>query len=198
MVLSNKRLKKELRAAKAELITASGAENNFADKKYEKTQHLNTKASDSLRTILNLEAQRSRLPKRARPKRVKQKPKAPTENADMIVNGETSGDVEIKVPDGLNSDTMQVDKKMTDKRKRDESESSENVKKKRKKLRPQKWWLLKKKKKDKNKTEDVENGAVKEEGVDQNESVYAEEKFVEKADESIHSDRYVIPNPLLY
>ncbi|KAH6797109.1 hypothetical protein C2S52_021663 [Perilla frutescens var. hirtella] len=194
MVLSNKKLKHKLRAAKAELITASGAENNFTDKKYEKSQDFDSKASDFLRTILDLEAQRSKLSKRARPKRVKQRQTTLTENADIIENGEISGNVELQIQDGLNSDAMQVEKKKkTKKRKRDESESSENMKEKRKKKKKKKrdryWWLEKKKNKDKNKTEVVDNGEVKEEGVNQNEKGSTGERLVAKANERIDCER---------
>ncbi|XP_057809537.1 phragmoplastin interacting protein 1 [Salvia miltiorrhiza] len=133
MVLSNKKLKEKLRSAKAVIVTVSGAQNNFTDKTNEKSQAFASKASDSLRAIQNLEAQMSRS-KREKPKRVKQKRKALTENKDIIKNGEISGDVEVKLQNGLNSDTMQEKKKMK-KRKNDESEASENVKKKRKKKR---------------------------------------------------------------
>lgn len=200
MVLSNKKLKQKLRAVKAELITESGAQNNFSDKNYEKSQNLSSKASDALRTILNLEAQRSKLSKRERPKRVKQKPKAPTENADNIKKEEISGDVEVKLEDGLNSDTMQVEKKKKmKKRKIDENEESENLKKKRtkKKKRPRNWWMLKKKKTNNNKIEEVENGAVKEEVVNQNENGSTVEQVVAKAYKSIGNDRYAVPDLLI-
>lgn len=193
MVLSNKKLKQKLRAVKAELITESGAQSNFTDKKYESSQDFSSKASDALRTILSLEAQRSKLSKKERPKRVKQRPKAPTVNVDSIKKEEISGDGEVKLEDGMDSDTMQVEKRnKIKKRKRDESEESENLKKKtKKKKRPRNWWMLKKKKTDNNKTEEAENGAVKE-VVNQNESVSTGEPVVAKADDSIGNDRYAV------
>ncbi|XP_042043283.1 protein gar2-like, partial [Salvia splendens] len=133
MVLSNKKLKEKLRAAKATVITISGGQNNLVDKSHEKSQAISSKASDSLRVIQNLEAQKSKSSKRERPKRVKPKQKALSENADITKNGGTSGDVVLKQQDGLNSDTMQEKKKKVKKRKNDESGASENVKKKRKK-----------------------------------------------------------------
>ncbi|KAL1541883.1 protein gar2-like [Salvia divinorum] len=134
MVLSNKKLKEKLRAAKTAVITISGGQNNFADKGHEKSQAISSKASDSLRVIQNLEAQKSKSSKRERPKRVKPKQKALSENADITENGGTSGDVVLKQQDGLNSDTKQ-EKKKVKKRKNDESGASENVTKKRKKKR---------------------------------------------------------------
>ncbi|KAG6404226.1 hypothetical protein SASPL_136468 [Salvia splendens] len=93
MVLSNKKLKEKLRAAKATVITISGGQNNLVDKSHEKSQAISSKASDSLRVIQNLEAQKSKSSKRERPKRVKPKHKALSENADITKNGGTSGDV---------------------------------------------------------------------------------------------------------
>ena len=225
MVLSNKKLKEKLRAAKATVITISGGQNNLADKNHEKSQAISSKASDSLRVIQNLEAQKSKSSKRERPKRVKPKQKALSENADITKNGGTSGDVVLKQQDGLNSDTKQekkVKKRKNDesgasenvtkkRKKRDVSETSENVEKKQKdeseasvkvkkksnkKKRPRQWWMIKKRKNEDKKNEEAEDGAVKEE-VNHNENGSTTEKIVANPDVSIDNDRYAIPDFIL-
>ena len=55
MVLSDKKLKRKLRAARAGINAVLGAQNNSTGKNYEKSQAIVSKASDSLRAIRNLE-----------------------------------------------------------------------------------------------------------------------------------------------
>ncbi|KAI3462505.1 hypothetical protein Pfo_019168 [Paulownia fortunei] len=174
MVLSNKKLKQKVKAAKAELIVASEAENNLIDKNSENSPDLDSKTSHSLRTILNPKAQKPKLSKRE-----KRRQKAQKENSDIIRNGEVSGDAEAMKQDGSKSDDVEVKKKKK-KRKRDESEASENVKEK----KPEQ---LKKKKntKKKKKPKKVGNGKVKEERVEQNGSGATGEQLVAKTNESI-------------
>ncbi|KAK6128456.1 hypothetical protein DH2020_037798 [Rehmannia glutinosa] len=175
MVLSNKKLKQKLRAAKAELIVASEAKNNLTDKNSVNSRDLDSKASDYLRTILNPAALKPKLSKRE-----KRRQKAPKEKSDIIKNGEMSGDAEAKKQDALKSDAVEVKKKKK-KRKRDESEESENLKEK----KPEQLKKKKKSKKKKKRKKKVENGKVKEEGVEQNRSGDTGEELVAKTNESI-------------
>ncbi|KAK6152899.1 hypothetical protein DH2020_012538 [Rehmannia glutinosa] len=175
MVLSNKKLKQKLRAAKAELIVASEAKNNLTDKNSANSRDLDSKASDYLRTILNPAALKPKLSKRE-----KRRQKAPKEKSDIIKNGEMSGDAEAKKQDASKSDAVEVKKKKK-KRKRDESEESENLKEK----KPEQLKKRKKSKKKKKRKKKVENGKVKEEGVDKNRSGDTGEQLVAKTNESI-------------
>ncbi|KAL6588005.1 hypothetical protein OROMI_000983 [Orobanche minor] len=114
MVLSNKKLKEKLRAAKAEVVVATEAVTNLIDRNVRNSHCLDFKASQSLITTLNLEAPKSKLSKRE-----KLRQKAQKENSEIIKNGETSGDAEVQKPNGSRSDAEEVKKK---KRKRDESD----------------------------------------------------------------------------
>ncbi|PIN05196.1 hypothetical protein CDL12_22265 [Handroanthus impetiginosus] len=169
MVLSNKKLKQKLRAAKAELMAASEAENNL------NSGNLDSKSAYSLRTTLNPEAQKPRISKRE-----KRRQKAKKENAEISKSRETSNDAEGKKQDGLKSDAVEMKKK---KRKRDESKASENVKEKRSEELKKKKNPRKKKKPKK----EVGNEKVKEEGVKQNESGATGEQLSANTDESIDS-----------
>ncbi|XP_047946593.1 phragmoplastin interacting protein 1-like [Salvia hispanica] len=77
-----------------------------------------------------------------------------------------------------------------EKKQKDESEASVKVKKKsnKKKKRPRQWWMIKKRKNEDKKNEEAEDGAVKEE-VNHNENGSTTEKIVANPDVSIDNDR---------
>ncbi|KAL8549731.1 hypothetical protein ACS0TY_008540 [Phlomoides rotata] len=166
MVLSNKKLKQKYRAVKAELIAASEAGNNLTDKIYEKSRDFDSKAS-----VLNLDLEKLRLSKRE-----KRRQRGGKENAEVISNGELSGGLEPKKQDGPNSGDVKV---KNNKRKRGESEASENVKEKKPQLKK------KKKKRKKKKAKKVESGKIKEERLEHNESGSSGLQPVVKTEESI-------------
>lgn len=176
MVLSNKKLKQKLRAAKAELIVASEAQNK-ADNNSKSFQGLDSETAESLRTILNPDAQKPKLSKR---EKLRQKVHKAT--SDITKNGEMSDDAKEN-KEGSKSDVVEVKEKK--KRKRDESESPESVMEKKPQQKKKK--NTKKKKKPKKKVEDVK---VKEEEVKQMETAATGEQLAAKTDES--SDRYVV------
>ncbi|KAL0332517.1 UNVERIFIED_CONTAM: protein gar2 [Sesamum calycinum] len=134
MVLSNKKLKQKLRAAKAEIIAASEAQHNLTDKDSGNLRDPESKASDPLKILS--EAQRAKLSKRQ-----KRRERSEQRSSEINKHREIGGDTEEKTEDGLRSGDVDVKKK---KRKRDESEASENVKEKKQEQ-------LNKKKKAKNK-----------------------------------------------
>lgn len=182
MVLSNKKLKQKLRAAKAELIAASEAQHNLTDKDSGTFRDPDSKASDALNILLNSEAQRPKLSKRQ-----KQRQRAEQGSSESNEHREISGDAEGKTEDGLRSDDLDVKKK---KRKRDESEASENVKEKKQEQ-------LNKKKKAKNKRKAKKKAAnrqLKDKVREQNGSEASGEQLVAKACAS--TERYVVQRKL--
>ncbi|XP_051126998.1 phragmoplastin interacting protein 1 isoform X2 [Andrographis paniculata] len=144
MVLSNKKLKQKLRAAKAELLAAGEAQKNT------KLGSTDTKELQSLKILMNTEAKKPVLSKRE-----KQRQKAEN-NPEVVKQKQTAGGrVEEKNRTELKSDG-EVKRK---KRKRDESEAVEKVKE----INPAQ--VKKKKKKTKNKKKpknNVESKEVKE------------------------------------
>ncbi|KAL2241363.1 UNVERIFIED_CONTAM: Nucleolin 2 [Sesamum indicum] len=167
MVLSNKKLKQKLRAAKAELIAASEAQHNLTDKGSGNLRDPESKASDPLKILS--EAQRTKLSKRQ-----KRRERAEQRSSEISKHRDMGDDAEGKTEDGLRSDDADVKKK---KRKRDESEASENVKEKKQEQ-------LNKKKKAKNKRKAKKKAGkrqLKEEVREQNGSEVSAEQLVAKA-----------------
>ncbi|KAL0449967.1 UNVERIFIED_CONTAM: RNA-binding protein 38 [Sesamum latifolium] len=177
MVLSNKKLKQKLRATKAERIAASEAQHNLTAKDSENLRDPESKASDSLKILS--EAQRAKLSKRQ-----KRRERAEQRSSEISDHREIGGDAEGKTEDGLRLDDMDVKMK---KRKRDESEASENVKEKKQEQ-------LNKKKKAKNKRKAKKKAGkkqLKEEVREQNGSEVSAEQLVAKACTSTESRREV-------
>ncbi|KAK4490594.1 hypothetical protein RD792_001279 [Penstemon davidsonii] len=168
MVLSNKKQKLKLRAAKAELMAASGTPDISRD--------LGSEKSNSVKTLMNPESQKPTLSKRE-----KRRQKTQQGNSDIIEGRELTSVAEEKKEDELKSDIVEVKKKK--KRKRDESNPSENVKEM-KAEQPKKKKKKTKKKKKKKPEEKVENGKPKEETREQNASGPSGEQYLAKADES--------------
>ncbi|KAK4416540.1 Nucleolin 2 [Sesamum alatum] len=169
MVLSNKKLKQKLRAAKAELIAASEAQHNLTDKDSGNLRDPESKASDPLKILVSSEAQRAKLSKRQ-----KRRERAEQGSSEVSKHTVIRGDAEGKTEDGLRSDDVDVKKK---KRKRDESEASENVKEKKQEQ-------LNKKKKAKNKRKAKKKAGkrqLKEEVHEQNGNEVSAEQLVAKA-----------------
>ncbi|KAL3844845.1 hypothetical protein ACJIZ3_002248 [Penstemon smallii] len=168
MVLSNKKQKLKLRAAKAELMAASGTPDISRD--------LGSEKSNSVKTLMNPESQKPTLSKRE-----KRRQKTQQGNSDIIEGRELTSVADGKKEDELKSDIVEVKKKK--KRKRDESNPSENVKGM-KAEQPKKKKKTKKKKKKKKPEEKVENGKPKEDTREQNASGPSGEQYLAKADES--------------
>ena len=105
--------------------------------------------------------------------------------------------MELKLQNGMNSDTMQEKKNKVMKRKRDESETSEDVKKTKDESKASESVKKKSNKKQKRKNDDkkfeAEDGAVKE-GVSHTEHGSTVEQLVANAEVSIGFERYVIPD----
>ncbi|GER27314.1 RNA-binding (RRM/RBD/RNP motifs) family protein [Striga asiatica] len=150
MVLSNKKLKQKLRAAKAECLVATEAENNMT----RNSEDLKSNTPNSLRTILNQEAHTPILSKRE-----KRRQRVQIQKPDVIENGRMGNGADANEQHGSKLDGEEVKKK---KRKRQETEASEDVKEKNPK-QVKKKKKNKKKKKPKNK---AGNEKVNEEGVD--------------------------------
>ncbi|KAL0350334.1 UNVERIFIED_CONTAM: protein gar2 [Sesamum radiatum] len=167
MVLSNKKLKQKLRAAKAEIIAASEAQHNLTDKDSGNLRDPESKASDPLKILS--EAQRAKLSKRQ-----KRRERSEQRSSEINKHREIGGDTEEKTEDGLRSGDVDVKKK---KRKRDESEASENVKEKKQEQ-------LNKKKKAKNKRKAKKKAGkrqLKDEVREQNGSEVSAEQLIAKA-----------------
>ncbi|KAL0343313.1 UNVERIFIED_CONTAM: protein gar2 [Sesamum angustifolium] len=177
MVLSNKKLKQKLRAAKAEIIAASEAQHNLTDKDSGNLRDPESKASDPLKILS--EAQRAKLSKRQ-----KRRERSEQRSSEINKHREIGGDTEEKTEDGLRSDDVDVKKK---KRKRDESEASENVKEKKQEQ-------LNKKKKAKNKRKAKKKAGkrqLKAEVREQNGSEVSAEQLIAKACTTTESRREV-------
>ncbi|KAG8384038.1 hypothetical protein BUALT_Bualt04G0076500 [Buddleja alternifolia] len=179
MVLSNKKLKQKVRAAKAELIAASEAQSNFTDKDSENSRISNSKTSTSVNILLNPEDQRPTLSKRE-----KRRQKAGQEDSEIIKHREINGDPEAKKEDEMKSQDVDVKKK---KRKRNETEASENVKEK----KPEQLKKKKKTKKKKKAKKKAENRQAKEEGDEQNAGEDSGEQLAAKAYETTDREKKV-------
>ncbi|XP_073143221.1 phragmoplastin interacting protein 1 [Henckelia pumila] len=166
MVLSNKKLKQKLRAAKAELFVESEAQN----KDDEKLRALDSKLSNSIKMILNTESHKSTLSKREKRRQKVQ------ENSDVLKHTELVGDTDRQKDGGLNSDNMEV--KMMKKRKRDENKVKSDVEN-------NKAENLKKKKesKKKKKPRKLGNNPVKEDGFENNRNEVSKEQLKADMDE---------------
>ncbi|KZV19014.1 protein gar2-like [Dorcoceras hygrometricum] len=165
MVLSNKKLKQKLRAAKAEVIVESETQNKDA----EIYRALDSKFSDSIKMILNTESHKTTLSKREKRRQKVQ------ENPDVLNCVELVGDTYREKDGELKSGKMEVMKK---KRKRDENKVKRDVENN----RPEK---SKKKNKSKNKRRRPESGnnPVKEDGLEKYMIEVSKEQLKPEVDE---------------
>lgn len=147
MVLSNKKLKQKLRAAKAELLAASEAQNQSINKNFQNPETPDLETQQSLNPLSGL--QKPRLSKRE-----KRRQKAPSLQEN---------DPKLNKHEDARSEGVVEDKKKKNKRKRDESQELENGElKKVKKLSKKKKKKKKKKNKERKGKEKEENGEVQE------------------------------------
>ncbi|CAI9778205.1 unnamed protein product [Fraxinus pennsylvanica] len=148
MVLSNKKLKQKLRAAKAELIAASEAQNQSRNENPENPD--SSIQTGSLKNLFNSDTKKPNLSKRA--KRREKTQSDLHETAETVKCGENGGKEE-------GEEKKNETKK---KRKRDESKEVENVEVEKKVEQLKKKKKTKKKKRKANK---VENGGIEEQVV---------------------------------
>lgn len=160
MVMSNKKLKQKLRAAKAELVVESEARNKDA----EKFRGLDSELADSIKMIFNTESHKPTLSKREKRRQKVQ------EKSDVVGDTDREKDGELK------SDNMEV--KMSKKRRRDEDKVKMDVEN-------NKAEKLKKKKKSKNKRKPrkLENSPVNEDGFEKKRNEVSKEQLKAEVDE---------------
>ncbi|XP_073065413.1 phragmoplastin interacting protein 1 [Primulina eburnea] len=166
MVLSNKKLKQKLRAAKVELVVESEARNKDA----EKFRALNSELPDSTKMIFNTESHKPTLSKREKRRQKVHENSDVLKHIEVVDGTDREKDVELK------SDNMEV--KMKKKRKRDEDKVKRDVEN-------NKAEKLKKKKKSKNKKKPTKSGnnPVKEDGFEKSRNEVSKVQLKAEVDE---------------